>query len=136
MVKAVCRPDRTGENLSMGYIHCCGGLRRTRSFVLVPLQGYVECILDYLPKCPQCGNLILQITRIDSDNILTSFRYKNKSAKSFLKIIKNKILYEVENKDYSKCKKGKFYLYYNEYGVKKRCYTNISNLKIGKNKFP
>lgn len=121
-----------GEIVSMGYIHCCGGLRKTRSFVMVPAFGFSECVLNYLQKCPQCGNLIVQLTRIDNDNNLTNIKYKNKSAKSFFNKVKSKILYEVKYKDYSQCRTGRFYLNYNEYGVKKRCYTNISNLKIGK----
>lgn len=116
----------------MGYIHCCGGLRKTRSFVIIPAPNYIECIVDYLPKCPQCDNLIIQMTRVDKALNLTTFRYKNKLAKDFFNVIKKQILYEVESKDYSKCKKGKFYLNYNEYGVKKRCYTNFSNLKLGR----
>ena len=52
----------------MGYIHCCGGLRKTRSFRLVPLQNFVLCELDYLKKCPKCGATSVQLTRIDKEN--------------------------------------------------------------------
>lgn len=116
----------------MGYIHCCGGLRRTRSFVLSPTEDYLLCELDYLSKCPNCGHTVLQVTRVDKNNEISSLRYINKSAKKMLKKLKLKILYERKIIDYSKYAKGSFYLNYNEYGVKKRCYSNISNLKIGR----
>lgn len=117
----------------MGYIHCCGGLRKTRSFVLAPNNGFIACEVDFLKKCPLCGNLIVQITRISEQNNISSVRYHNKDAMAFLKKIKPKILYETKYIDYSKSKQGKFYLNYNEYGIKKRCYSNLSNLKIGLN---
>ncbi len=39
--------------------------------------------------------------------------------------------YEERPIDYSKIATGSFYLNYNEFGVKKRCYSNLSALKIG-----
>lgn len=113
----------------MGYIHCCGGLRKTRSFILSPTGDFVMCELDYLTKCPICGNRVLQLTRIDSANVLSSVRYVNKKALQFWTKIRSKILYEEKYIDYSKRRGGSFYLNYNEFGVKKRCYSNFSNLK-------
>lgn len=45
--------------------------------------------------------------------------------------MKSKILYEKKYYDYSKRRGGSFYLNYNEFGVQKRCYSNLSNLKMG-----
>lgn len=115
----------------MGYIHCCGGLRKTRSFVLSPADKFVVCELDYLTKCPVCGHFVIQLTRIDSENNISVLRFANKKAELFWKKFQNKILYEKKSFDYSKRKGGTFYLNYNEFGVKKRCYSNLSNLKIG-----
>ncbi len=117
----------------MGYIHCCGGLRKTQSFTLIPNKEFVVCELDYLKKCPICGNTVVQLTRISKDENISTVRYHNKNALAFLKKMKPKILYENKYIDYSKTKKGNFYLNYNEYGIKKRCYSNLSNLKIGLN---
>jgi len=116
----------------MGYIHCCGGLRKTRSFVLSPTEKFLLCELDYLTKCPVCGHTVLQLTRIDKNNEISSLRYINKTARKMMKKLKLKVLYERKIIDYSKYAKGSFYLNYNEFGVKKRCYSNISNLKIGR----
>ena len=101
--------------------------------MLVPRENFVICELDYLAKCPVCGNTVIQLTRVDKNNSLTTLRYKNIAAEKFLRKVKSQILYEEKYIDYSSCKRGSFYLNYNEYGVKKRCYSNISNLKIGLN---
>lgn len=115
----------------MGYIHCCGGLRKTRSFVLSPTDNFVVCELDLLEKCPLCNHFIIQLTRLDKNNNLSSLRFSNRKAIGFWKRIQSKILYEQKEFDYSKHRGGTFYLNYNEFGVKKRCYSNFSNLKIG-----
>ena len=115
----------------MGYIHCCGGLRKTKSFVLAPYENFTICELDILNQCPVCGNFSIQITRLNSENQISTIRYTNNKAKKFLQRIKPKILYEKINYNYNLKYLGKFYLNYNEYGVKKRCYSNFSTLKIG-----
>ena len=127
MVIFVCRST---EGSTMGYIHCCGGLRKTRSFRLSPQDGFVLCEVDYLAKCPVCGHLIVQLTRIDTQNNISTIKKTNKKAVEFFERLKSKIIYESRNINYSN-KYGKFYLYYNEYGVKKRCYSNLSKLKLG-----
>lgn len=114
----------------MGYIHCCGGLHKTRSFVLSPSEDFIVCELDYLLKCPVCRHTVVQLTRIDKNNSISSIRYVNKEAKKFFEKLKSKILYERKYYDYSKRRGGTFYLNYNEFGVKKRCYSNFSNLKF------
>lgn len=117
----------------MGYIHCCGALHKTRSFVLSPTAGFLLCEIDYLYKCPICTHTVVQLTRISENNELSAIRYVNKQARKFLDKVKSKILYERRIYDYSKWYGKSYYLNYNEYGVKKRCYSNISNLQLGKN---
>ena len=114
----------------MGYIHCCGGLRKTKSFRLSPQDDFVLCEIDYLSKCPICGQLTVQLTRIDKNNKISTIRKSNKKALEFFNRIKSKILYEEKAINYPKAC-GKFYLYYNEYGIKKRCYSNLSRMKLG-----
>lgn len=118
---------------SMGYIHCCGALHKTRTFMLVPQEGYLTCELDVLVKCPICGSRIVQLTRIENEDKLSVIRKTNAKAKKFFENLKSNILYEVKNYDYSKIVQGsKFFLNYNEFGVKKRCYSNLSGMKLGK----
>lgn len=113
----------------MGYIHCCGGLRKTRSFVLTPAQNFVVCELDYLKKCPVCGKLVIQLTRLDANDNISTVRFTNQRAQKFWEKIQPKILYEKRVYSYSRYRGGKLFLNYNEFGVQKRCYSNIRNLK-------
>lgn len=115
----------------MGYIHCCGSLHKTRTFYLVPQDKFVLCELDYLTKCPVCGHTVVQLTRVNKKDQISVVRKINKKAKEFFSKLKNQILYEVKPINYNKINLGKFYLNYNEYGVKKRCYSNLRTLKIG-----
>ena len=114
----------------MGYIHCCGGLRKTRSFRLIPQDNFVLCELDFLSKCPVCGKLHVQLTRVDKNNEISTIRKTNEKGILFYNKLKNKILYEEDNQNYSK-QTSTFYLNYNEYGIKKRCYSNLKNMKLG-----
>ena len=118
------------EEISMGYIHCCGALHKTRTFKLVPQQGYLLCEVDVLTKCPTCGHKVIHLTRITSGGDVVTVRKKNKKAENFFKRIKNSILYEIRHINYTNY--GTFYLNYNEYGVIKRCYSNLSNMRLGR----
>jgi len=116
----------------MGYIHCCGALRKTRTYKLVPQDDFVLCELDYLTECPVCGHTVVQLTRLDKNDKISVIRRINKKAKKFFQDLKLKILYEIKPINYSNMRVGKFYLNYNEFGIKKRCYSNFKALKIGK----
>ena len=39
----------------MGVIHCCGGLRSSKSFVLEPEIGYIEARFDWVESCRKRG---------------------------------------------------------------------------------
>ena len=118
---------------SMGYIHCCGALHKTRTFRLVPQDKFVLCEMDYLSKCPTCVHTVTQLSRIDNENNISSIRKTNKKAREFFSKLKNYVLYEIKPARYNSPNIGKFYLNYNEFGVKKRCYSNLKTLKIGLN---
>ena len=113
----------------MGYIHCCGALRKTRTFKLVPPKDILISEVDVLTRCPVCGHKVVQLTRIKSDGKLSTIRRTNSKAEKLFKKLKKEILYEIKPLKYDNS--GKFYLNYNEYGVIKRCYSNLSNLKLG-----
>ncbi len=116
----------------MGYIHCCGALHKTRTFRLVPQKGFLICEVDQLKRCPICDNLVVQLTRVDDDDkIVSTIRHTNTKAVKFFEKLEPQILYEDKIINYAK-HSGKFYLNYNEFGVKKRCYSNLSRLKMGR----
>ena len=114
----------------MGYIHCCGALHKTRTYRLAPFKNFSICELDVLAKCPVCGSKIIQLTRITDDGQLSCVRRTNAKADAFFEKLKKSILYELRPINYRNC--GNFYLNYNEYGTIKRCYSNLTNLKIGR----
>jgi hypothetical protein len=99
----------------------------------VPYENFSTCELDYLAKCPVCGHTVVQLTRIDNNDNISVVRKVNKKAKEFFKKLKNYILFEEKAENYSRVNSGSFYLNYNEFGVKKRCYSNLRSLKIGLN---
>lgn len=87
--------------------------------------------VDYMEECPVCGHTVLQLTRIDFGNNVSVCRKINDKARKLFNKLKNSILFE-KNPEGARLKVySKFYLNYNEFGVKKRCYSNLSSLKIG-----
>ena len=115
----------------MGLIHCCGGKRKAKSYFLSPEKDYMIAEFDYLEECPVCGHTVAQVTRIDFNNKISVCRKINEKAKNFFEKLKNSIVAEKSAQSYNGASYSKFYLHYNEYGVKKKCYSNLSTLKIG-----
>ena len=114
----------------MGYLHCCGALRRSESYSLVPQDGFLMAEMDILEECPVCGHYVVQLTRIDLNNEISFVRKSNLHARKLYYNLKTSILRKQE-KRFSLKSQGKSYLCYNEFGKKKRCYSNLSTLKIG-----
>lgn len=115
----------------LGYIHCCAGLRKARSFSLSPENNYLIVELDYLNECPVCGHTVIQLTRIDFENNISIVRKTNEKAKALFQKLKTSILFE-KNRNEKRVKAySNFYLNYNEFGKKKKCYSNFSTLKMG-----
>lgn len=115
----------------VGYIHCCAGLRKARSFSLTPEKTYLIAEIDYLEACPVCGHTVVQLTRIDFNNNIDIIRKINEKARNFFEKIQSSILYEKKTNEIRVRAYSSFYLNYNEFGIKKKCYSNLSTLKIG-----
>ena len=116
----------------MGYIHCCGALRECRAFELKPDEKFKIKELHFLEECPVCGNCILQLTRVDLLNKVNIYRITNKKAKKFFEKYSKDIIKEIDKCEmFAPKSNGKFYLNYNEYGRKKKCYSNLSSMKLG-----
>jgi len=115
----------------MGYIHCCAGLRKSKSYSVSPEENYMSAELDYLEKCPVCGHTVVQLTRIDFKNNVSVCRKNNEKARKLFDKMKSAILLEREKYGISVKVHSKFYLNYSEFGVKKKCYSNLSTLKMG-----
>ncbi len=115
----------------MGYIHCCAGLRKSKSYCISPEGSYLFAEVDYLEKCPVCGHTVVQLTKIDLDNNVSICRKINAKARKLFEKLKTSILFEKNPISSSLNYHSNFYLNYNEFGVKKKCYSNLSTLKMG-----
>lgn len=115
----------------MGYIHCCAGLRKSKTYSVSPEEDYLQAQVDYLENCPICGHTVVQLTRIDFENNISVCRKINDKARKLFNKFKNSILFEKKTEGSASRAYSKFYLNYNEYGVKKKCYSNLSTLKMG-----
>lgn len=115
----------------MGYIHCCGGKRKSKSYSLQPENNYLIAEIDYLENCPVCGHTVAQLTRIDFDHNVSFFRKINEKARKLFQSLKEAIRFEKNAENTRVQVYSKFYLNYNEFGVKKKCYSNLSTLKMG-----
>lgn len=116
----------------MGFINCCGKNVYADVFELIPVTGSVWAVLrDMHDVCPHCGHFKIQIDKITIDGEFKSIVYEN--AKAF----------KLRRKLFDSCSVRRrivhkedvagsaFYLYYSEYGKKKKCYSNLSTLKMG-----
>ena len=115
----------------MGFIHCCAGLRKSKSYSISPEENYMFAQVDYLEKCPICGHTVVQLTRIDFKNKVSICRKVNDKARRLFGKLKNSILFEKKTETATSKPYSSFYLYYNEFGIKKKCYSNLKTLKIG-----
>lgn len=116
----------------MGYIQCCSKLHECKTFKLQTDTNYKDKQVDYLENCPVCNHTVLQLTKIDNKNNISVYRITNQKARKFFEKYKNIMTEEIKNTKnifYKNC--GKFYLNYNEYGKKKKCYSNLSSMKLG-----
>ena len=117
----------------MGVIQCCGALQKAKSYILQPYGGFLDVRMDWLESCKYCSHTIIQVTRLDYNNHISVIRKTNRKARKLREKLDCDIISEIkENRNFSLPPQGgRFYLYYNEYGQKKKCFSNLSCLKIG-----
>ena len=78
------------------------------------------------------NNTVLQLTRLDYENRISIVRKTNKKARLLREKLESSILSEIgKNTNIMPSYGSSFYLMYNEFGVKKKCFSNLSQLKIG-----
>lgn len=113
-------------------ILCHSVLQKTQVFKIVPTKENVqEEFVLYLEKCVICQKPVLEIRRVDDlGNFLEPVRLRTKNIQKFLD--KMNVIWKPDKVVSINAPYSKFNLGYNEYGTKKKCYQNISNLQLGK----
>lgn len=122
----------------MKNIVCCGHKRPAKNYAIQPSQDTLEAVITVLDECPICGSKVVELTKAvvvnNGSHVLDEIiviRKVNKKAVDFFEKLKPFILFEIKNKNISYPSSGSWYLSYNEYGKKKKCYSNLSSLKLG-----
>lgn len=121
----------------MAYLKCCGHLHKAEFFQLEAPVGYSSSVLKVMNyECPICKNFVVEVerTKFVGDKKTTlhivedKIRRINDDACDLLEKLNCSILFQIKPVATGV---GGFYLNYSEHGVKKRCYSNLSTLKIG-----
>lgn len=114
-------------------IMCHSVCQKAEFFEIKPTKYSIkkEFVL-YLKKCVICNKPVLEIVRIDSfGELLKPVRLRSKNMETFLKsmviIRRMKKLKVVPTSGFSG-----FVLDYNEFGKRKKCSQNFSNLQLGR----
>lgn len=117
----------------MAYIECCGKKHKAIVFELkLNNDGCVSKILKNA-CCPICGKNIVVIEKkmfIDGVEQIRYIRRQGKEANKLFDKLEKDILCQIIEHRNVQYKKG-FYLNCNEYGKIKKCYSNLSSLKLG-----
>ena len=112
----------------MSVIKCCGFCQKTHAFICDAPEGFVYQRIDYLVFCKVCKNTVMQVTRVDENGKISTFRRTNERARELFDRLRTSILFKL---DAPMPLRGgsSFYLRYSEFGRVKRCYSNFSALK-------
>lgn len=116
--------------MSLFQVECCGKLHKARVYKLVSENGYKNSYLK-IAYCPVCKTTFAITEKVSiKNNKKKRERYNGYFAAA--RIYKH-LLYAIITEICSfKCgASSSFYLKYNEYGKIKKCYSNLSALKLG-----
>lgn len=114
----------------MAFIMCCNQNRSCDVYRLSDRAGFLLNYAYYIEACPVCGHTILLLKRYLPDGTVSEVRKTNVFARKLFEKIRPEILFKIP-KNYE-AQGGKTFLKYNEFGVVKKCYSNLSTLQIGK----
>ena len=130
---------RVGQNVfKFNKLECCGTLQKAK-ILQVPVseesllfrKDFQKFYIAYVEKCinKKCPGKIIKLG-LTYDKELIEFKAKRKYLKLY-KRIANEELDCIKINSLKNSFDSRFYLYYNEYGEIKRCYSNLSSLKLG-----
>ena len=117
-------------------IECCGHKQKSVAYMCDPPKGFLLQRVDYLVWCKHCKRTIMQVTRLDLQHRVSSFRRSDADAEKLFDKLRTSILYKIKEPRTITPTHGSFWLGYNEFGHKKRCYSNLSALKTTNDSLP
>jgi len=110
-------------------IECCGKKQRSRAFICDPPDGFIYQRIDFLVWCKKCKKTVMQVTRISAKNRVVRFRRVDDEARALFEKLRTSIRFRVVEPFSLVSSHSGFYLYYNEFGKKKKCFSNLSALQ-------
>lgn len=117
-------------------IHCCGKNQRSKAFICDPPEGYIYQRIDFLVWCKVCKHTVMQVTRINAKNRVIKFRRTDLEARKLFEKLRHSIRFRLVEPFSPINNHSSFYLYYNEFGRKKKCFSNLSSLKVVNESLP
>lgn len=109
-------------------IKCCGVRQKSVAFICDAPRGFLYQRIDFIVRCKVCKHTVMQVSRLDCDHQLSSFRRTDERAHELFERLRTSILYKVVEPYEFAPTKGSFYLNCNEFGRKVKCYSNLSSL--------
>ncbi len=109
-------------------LKCCGIRQKSTAFVCDAPSGFLYQRIDFLVSCKHCKRTVMQVTRLNHQNEIGTFRRTDDSARALFERMRTSILFKVVEPYEIAPSRGSFYLMCNEFGRKSRCYSNLSAL--------
>ena len=111
-------------------LECCGKKQRSHAFMCDPPEGFIYQRIDFLVWCKKCKKTVMQVTRITAKNRIVTFRRVDNEARKLFDRMRSSIRFRIVEPFSLVNNHSTFFLYYNEFGRKKKCFSNFSALRI------
>lgn len=101
-----------------------------------PPEGFIYQRIDFLVWCQKCKRTVMQVTRISAKNRVSRFRRTDEAARELFERMRSTIRFRIAEPFSLVNNRGGFYLCYNEFGQKKKCFSNFSSLRFVNESLP
>lgn len=109
-------------------LKCCGIRQKSTAFVCDAPSGFLYQRIDFLVCCKHCKRTVMQVSRLNHVHEVSYFRRTDEAARALFERMRTSILYKIVEPYEIAPTHGSFYLMYNDFGRKSRCYSNLSAL--------
>lgn len=109
-------------------IQCCKKKVKCRVWMLSSLKNEAKFLKQAI--CPVCGQKIAIVERKTWNDKISFVRKNDEEAEELIEKVSCDILYELLPTKINE--RHGFYLQYSEYGKIKKCFSNLSTLRLGR----